>query len=181
MRYAQMHWRMLVLAVPAFVLGGCEDITHGTEERLRAAVEIIGAEYNLTADWMGTSFESRDTNTLVVAAKRGRPRRFELQEPERCKFRFTIEAGTPEATTETADLNSLKRLEVLPTMSGLGAIVSLSGDTADSVVVASRYGTRKENKLRLNNLLPGEVDAFLPKVAAFMEKTCGVKVSLPGS
>jgi hypothetical protein len=164
--------------LPAFLLGACQE--HGTEARLRSAADVVGAEYKLTADWMDTSFQSRDANTMVVERKRGTPLRYELQEPEHCLFRFTVEAGTPEAQITTADLNKLNRLEVAPTMSGNSGIIYLAGSEANTVSVHTRYGDQKSNKVRLNNLQPAQIDAFLSKVAEFQEKFCGLKVQMPG-
>lgn len=165
--------------LPALWLGGCKD--YGTDERLQAAVDVIGAEYNLRSEIMEVTFEKRDVNTLVVASKRGPPRRYELQEPERCLFRFTVDAGTRDAITRTADLNKLNRLEVAPTISGNFGIVYVAGSEANTVSEDSRFSHDKSNKVRINNLAPARIDAFLSKVAEFQEKFCGVKVQMPGS
>lgn len=169
-----MRWRQLSVAA-AFLLSACQE--HGTEERLRAAAEVLGAEYNINPDWYNISFEMRDANTWVAVAKRGDPRRFELQESDHCKFRFTVEANTPDATNTAADLSKLKRIEVLPTVSGLLRVVFLAGDEAEAVSVQSRYGLQKSNQVRLNNLEPGRVPAFLSRVADFQDKMCGIKVT----
>ncbi|WP_152977898.1 hypothetical protein [Bradyrhizobium pachyrhizi] len=169
-----MRRKLLALAIlPALSLSACQE--HGTEERLRAAGNIVAGEYNLWASWLDVKFEN---GTLVVAGTRGPPKRYELQEPEYCKFIFTVDAGTSDYTTTTADLSKLNRLEVVPTISGLLRIVYLAGSEANTVERHSRYGNEKSNKVRLNNLEPAKIDAFLSKVAEFQEKFCGVKVSI---
>lgn len=172
-----LHILMAILLVVA--LTGCQE--HGTEERLRAAADVIGAEYKITSDMMEVSFESRDQRTLIATRKRGAPERFELQEPAYCEFRFTVEAGTRDAATTTADLSKLNRLEVVPTMSGNFGIVYLAGEPADAVSVKSRYGDQKSNKVRLNNLVPSQIDAFLTRVTEFQGRMCGVKVAPLGN
>jgi hypothetical protein len=171
-----MRWRQLSVAA-AFLLSACQDSTHGTEERLRAAAEILGAEYKINPDWYNISFEMREANTWIAVAKRGGPRRFELQEPEHCKFRFTVEANTPDATNTAADLSKLKRIEALPTTSGLLRVVFLAGDEAEAVSVQSRYGLQKSNQVQLNNLEMAKVPTFLARVADFQDKMCGIKIA----
>ncbi|MCA1386061.1 MULTISPECIES: hypothetical protein [unclassified Bradyrhizobium] len=94
-------------------------------------------------------------------------------------MRFTVDAGKRDAQTTTADLSKLNRLEVAPTMSGNFGIVYLARSGANTVSVHTRYGDQSSNKVRLNNLAPGQIDAFLSKVAEFQEKFCSVKVSVP--
>lgn len=166
---------MILAWMPAFLLNACQE--HGSEERLRAASQIVGAEYKIEPDWMNIAFESRDENTLVAVRKRGQPQKLELQEPAYCQFRLTVDAGTREATTTTADLSKLTRIEVAPTMSGLLRIVSLTGEGAEIVTTQSRYGTDRSNRLRLNNLQAGLVPDFVNRVAAFMERNCGIKIT----
>jgi hypothetical protein len=164
--------------LPALLLAACQET--GTNERLQAAADVVGAEYTLRSDILEVTFEKHDVNTLVVASKRGPARRYELQEPEHCQFRFAVDAGTRDAQITTADLNKLNRLEVAPTISGNFGIVYLAGSEANTVSVHTRYGDQKSNKVRLNNLQPAQIDAFLSKVAEFQEKFCGVKVQMPG-
>jgi hypothetical protein len=174
-----MRRELLALSLlPAFLLAACQE--HGTGERLRAAARVLGAEYRLSPDTMTYSFESREANTLVAVQKLGRKMRFEVQEPAYCQFRYTTDAGTSDATTYSADLTKLNRLEVSPTMSGRSLIVSLAGDT-EAVSSRSRYGTNQGTQLRLNNLDPSQVQAFLSEVADFQDKMCGVKIRIPGS
>ncbi|TKV80086.1 hypothetical protein FDV58_17700 [Bradyrhizobium elkanii] len=122
---------------------------------------------------MEASFAKGSPNTLVAARKRGPPKRYELQEPEHCQFRFTVDAGTSDYTTTTADLSKLTRIEVVPTMSGNFGIVSLAGGEANTVSVHTRFGDQKSNKVRVNNLAPAQIDAFVSKVAEFQEKMRG--------
>lgn len=174
-----MRARTLALSIlPALLLAACQET--GTNERLQAAADIFGAEYNLRSDIMAMTFDKRDVNTLVASRTRGPTKRYDLQEPEHCQFRFTVDAGTSDAQTTTADLGKLNRLEVAPTMSGNSGIVYLAGSEANTVAVHTRYGDQKSNKVRLNNLAPGLIDAFLSKVAEFQDKYCGVKVQMPG-
>ncbi|KRQ01307.1 hypothetical protein AOQ73_18315 [Bradyrhizobium pachyrhizi] len=139
---------------------------------------MVGAGYNLSADWIDLKF---DNGTLVATRKRGTQRRIELQEPEHCKFVFTVDAGTSDYTTTMADFNKLDRIEVAPTISGKFGIIDLAGVEANAVIVHTRFGDQKSNKVQLNNLAPAEIDAFVSKVAEFQEKMCGVKVKIPGS
>ncbi|MGY3134538.1 hypothetical protein ACVWZM_005220 [Bradyrhizobium sp. USDA 4501] len=170
----------LTLAMlPALSLGACQD--YGTDERLQAAADIVGAAYGLRANYLEMSFDKRDANTLVVSSKRGPYKRYELREPERCTFRFTVDAGMHDAQTTTADLSKLTRLEVAPTISGNFGIVYLAGSEANTVTVHTQFGDQKSNKVQLNNLAPAQIDAFLSKVAEFQEKMCGIKVKIPGS
>ncbi|MBB4397947.1 hypothetical protein [Bradyrhizobium sp. ERR14] len=173
-----MRAKKLALMLPTLLLAACQET--GTNERLQAAADVVGAEYRLSSEIMQATFEKHDVNTLVVASTRGPAKRYELQEPEHCQFRFTVDAGTRNAQTTTADLGKLNRLEVPPTMSGNSGIVYLAGSEANTVEVRSRYGNNKSNKVRLNNLQPAQIDAFLSKVAEFQDKFCGVKVQLPG-
>jgi hypothetical protein len=163
----------LCLLAFAGCLAGCD--RPGTEDRLKAATDLIAPEFGYRSEFYDVSYEIGGDATLKAKSKGGGSRVVWIQEPEKCRFVFVQQPDTTDASQASFDFNKLRKAEVYTTISGTRRLVYLTGE-ADGYTVHTRGSQdQSDKKAPVANLLPEEVPAFLERLAAFQEKMCGIK------
>jgi hypothetical protein len=168
----------LVKAICLIVIGGFvagfDQV--GADDRLKAAAVFLGHDFDYLPEAFDISFFERGGRMMRAVSKVSPSSVFTLSEPERCKFIFAWKPLTPDVYVSTVDFNKLHSLQVLPTASGLRRLIVLVGE-AGAHTVQTSHEVKEDNKAQLDNLLPGEVPAYLMRLGVLLDKLCGVKLN----